>query len=83
MKGEYMMHRTQILLEPEQHKTLTEIARQEKRSLSDVIRQMVNNQITERKRMALTAAAQSLLTDYQTDSELTAFHSLDGDDFHA
>ncbi len=77
------MYRTQILLNPEQHKTLVEIAQQEKRSLSDVIRKMVDIQIAERKRMALTAAAQALLADYQTDSELTAFQSLDGDDFHA
>lgn len=77
------MYRTQILLDTEQHKTLVEIAHQEKRSLSDVIRKMVDKQIAERKRMALTAAAQALLADYQTDSELTAFQSLDGDDFHA
>ncbi len=77
------MYRTQILLDPEQHKTLVEIARQEKRSLSDVVRKMVDKQIAERKRMALIAAAQALLADYQTDSELTAFQSLDGDDFHA
>lgn len=77
------MHRTQILLEPEQHKILTEIAHQEKRSLSAVIREMVDKQIAERNRMALTVAAQALLADYQTDSELTAFQSLDGDDFHA
>jgi hypothetical protein len=77
------MHRTQILLEPEQHKILTEIARQEKRSLSDVIREMVDKQVAERKQMALAAAAQALLADYQADPELTAFHALDSDDFHA
>jgi predicted DNA-binding ribbon-helix-helix protein len=77
------MYRTQILLEPEQHKILTEIARQEKRSLSDILREMVDKQIAERKQMALAAAARALLVDYQTDQELTAFHALDGDDFHA
>ena len=77
------MYRTQILLEPEQHKALAEIARQEKRSLSDVIREMVDKQIAERKRMALVAAAQALLGDYQTDTELTAFQALAGEDFHA
>jgi predicted DNA-binding ribbon-helix-helix protein len=77
------MYRTQILLEPGQHKILTEIARQEKRSLSDVIREMVDKQIARRKQMALTVAAQALLADYQTDPELTAFQTLDGDDFHA
>lgn len=77
------MYRTQILLEPEQHKILTEIARQEKRSLSDILREMVDKQIAERKQMALAAAARALLIDYQTDQELTAFHLLDGDDVHA
>jgi predicted CopG family antitoxin len=77
------MYRTQILLEPEQHKVLAEIARQEKRSLSDVLREMVDKQLAERQRMALAAAAQALLADYQTDQELTAFHVLDGDEFHA
>ena len=77
------MYRTQILLEPEQHRILTEIARQEKRSLSDVIREMVDKQIAKRRQMALAAAAQALLADYQHDPELTAFQSLDGDDFHA
>lgn len=77
------MYRTQILLEPEQHKILTEIARQEKRSLSDVVREMVDSQIARRRQIALAAAAQTLLADYQADPELTAFQALDGDDFHA
>lgn len=77
------MYRTQILLEPEQHKTLLEIARQERRSLSDLIREMVDRQIAERKRLSLMVAAEKLLVDYQEDPELTAFQTLDGDDFHA
>ena len=31
----------------------------------------------------LAAAAQALLADYESDSELTAFTALDGEDFHA
>ncbi len=77
------MHRTQILLEPEQHKTLTEIARQEQRSLSDLIREMVDRLIVERKQESLAHAAQTLLADYETDPELTAFQVLNGEDFHA
>lgn len=77
------MHRTQILLQPEQYKILTEIARQERRSLSDLIREMVDKQVAERKQIALSAAAQALLTDYQTDPELTAFQGLNDHDFHA
>lgn len=77
------MYRTQILLEPEQHRILTEIAREEKRSLSDIIREMVDKLVAERRQQALTAAAQALLADYQTDADLTAFQALNGDDFHA
>lgn len=43
------MQRTQVLLEPEQHQALTEIARRENRSLSDVVREMVKNQLEERR----------------------------------
>jgi predicted DNA-binding protein len=38
-------HRTQILLEPEQHRILTERARREGRSLSDLVREMVDLQL--------------------------------------
>jgi len=34
-------------------------------------------------RKQLAIAAEALLTDYQTDEELTAFTALDGEDFHA
>ncbi|MFZ3071063.1 MAG: ribbon-helix-helix domain-containing protein [Anaerolineaceae bacterium] len=77
------MDRTQILLEPELHKKLKLIAHQEKRSLSDLIREMLEKQIVERQRFALVSAARALLADYQTDSELTAFTVLDGEDFNA
>ena len=77
------MQRTQISLEPEQHKALTEIARRERRSLAEVIRQMIDEQIQARQQRALEQAARALLADYQTDPELTAFSVLDGQDFHA
>ena len=77
------MVRTQILLEPEQHHLLTEIARQENRSLSDLIRELVDERIAESKAQALAAAAQQLLDDYRQDAALTVLTSLDGEDFHA
>jgi hypothetical protein len=77
------MERTQILLEPELHEKLKRIAKQEKRSLSDLTREMLSNQLALRQRKALAEAAQMLLIDYQTDPELTAFVSLDGDEFNA
>ncbi len=77
------MVRTQILLEPEQHQALAKIARREKRSLSDVVREMLDKQLVERKKQDLAIAAQALLADYQEDPELTAFTALDAEDFHA
>lgn len=78
-----MMYRAQILLEPEQHEALVEIARREGRSLSDVVRQMLREQLEEHNKLILQRAANELLADYQQDSELTAFSSLDHEDFHA
>ena len=77
------MYRTQILLEEEQHNALAEIARREKRSLSDVVREMLQKQLEERKKLDLAIAAQALLADYQGDPELTAFTALDAEDVHA
>jgi len=43
------LHRTQVLLEPLQHQELTRIAARENRSLSDLLREIVRNEL-ERKR---------------------------------
>ena len=43
-------HRTQILLEPEQHNALVEIAHQEERSISDLVRGIVSQYLKERAR---------------------------------
>ena len=42
--------RTQILLEPEQHNALVEIAHQEERSISDLVRGIVSQYLKERAR---------------------------------
>ena len=44
------MHRTQILLEPKQHRALSELARQEGRSVSDLVREFVQVQLEKRER---------------------------------
>ena len=46
------MYRTQILLEPEQHRALAEIARREERSVSDVVREMLREQLGQRQKKA-------------------------------
>ena len=77
------MHRTQIMLEQEQHKVLTEMAQSQNRSLSDLIREMLDDQLELNRQRRLADAAQALLADYETDPELTAFTAIDGDIFHA
>jgi Arc/MetJ-type ribon-helix-helix transcriptional regulator len=73
-------HRTQLLLDPDQHQDLAEIARRECRSMSDVVREMIDTQLAERKRRELALAAQALLADYSSDKELTAFTALDAEE---
>ncbi len=71
--------RTQILLEPSQRCQLAEIANLENRSLSEIVREMIDAQLAIRKRQDMVNAAQALLSDYQTDPELTAFTALNSE----
>ena len=75
--------RTQILLDSETRTQLDRIAQREERSLSEVVREMVREQLRLQRQKRMAAAAQALLGDYQTDEELTAFQALDGEDIHA
>jgi hypothetical protein len=43
------LHRTQILLEPEQHRALTELAKREGRTISEVVREMLGRELEARK----------------------------------
>lgn len=54
------LRRTQILLEPEQHEALREIAADENRSLSDVIREFLAAQLASRQRDAEAAQQRRL-----------------------
>ena len=46
------LYRTQILLEPEQHRALAEIAEREGRSVSDVVREMIRRQLEQKEQSA-------------------------------
>jgi predicted DNA-binding protein len=54
------LYRTQILLEPEQHKALTEIARQQGRSMSDVVREMITRQLQQQEQEIQAERLQAL-----------------------
>jgi hypothetical protein len=45
-------YRAQILLEPEQHRTLSELAQREGRSISDLVRESIQVYLAERDREA-------------------------------
>jgi hypothetical protein len=46
------LYRAQILLEPEQHQALAEIAQREGRSMSDLVREIVRQHLAERDQAA-------------------------------
>jgi uncharacterized protein with PIN domain len=77
------MHRAQIILEEEQHTALAEIARQENRSISEIVREMVRAGLLARQRQQIRRAVREIESDYRTDADLTSFTGLDGEDFHA
>lgn len=75
------LYRTQILLEKKQHETLSRIAEVEKRSLSEIVREMIDRELLYRQRRQMVLAARELQGDYSTDPDLTEFTALDGEDF--
>ena len=75
------LQRTQILLEKSQHKTLTLIAEEENRSISDIVREMIERELRFRQRRQMLLAARELQADYTTNPDLTEFTVLDADDF--
>jgi predicted DNA-binding ribbon-helix-helix protein len=77
------MERTQIMLEEEQKQILKKIAEQKNWSFSELVREMLDEQIEKHQKSKLVAAAQALQDDYKTDEDLTAFTALDGEDFLA
>jgi len=73
--------RAQIMLEKNQLNLLSQIAHQESRSLSDLVREMLARELLYRERRQIQQAARELQAEYKTNPELTAFTALDGDDF--
>ena len=75
------LYRTQILLEKSQHETLSQIAQEESRSLSEIVREMIDRELHYRQRRQMMLAARELQADYKTDPDLTEFSAIDVDDF--
>lgn len=49
---------------------------------SRLIRQELSQPVKDQRKQRLAAAAEALLRDYSSDGELTAFSSLDSEEFH-
>lgn len=72
------MYRAQIILGKPQHEMLARIAREEGKSISEIVRDLLELALRERRRSQMERAAQALLEDYRNDPELIAFTALDG-----
>jgi hypothetical protein len=75
------LYRAQILLEKSQHEILTQIAQEESRSLSEIVREMINRELRYRQRRQMMLAARELQSDYTTNPDLYEFNVIDGEDF--
>jgi hypothetical protein len=75
------LYRAQILLEKSQHETLTQIAQEESRSLSEIVREMIDRELRYRLRRQMMLSARELQADYNTNPDLNEFNTLDSDDF--
>lgn len=75
------LYRTQILLEKSQHETLTQIAQVESRSLSEIVREMIDRELKYRQRRQMMLAARELQADYDTNPDQNDFNAIDSDDF--
>jgi len=76
------MVRTQIMIEKEQHKALKKIAKREKRSISAIIREFLDEQLHLHEERQMPKAANLLKEDYVNDKELTIFSALVGNRGH-
>lgn len=75
------LYRAQILLEKSQHEILSQIAQEESRSLSEIVREMINRELRYRQRRQMMLAARELQSDYTTNPDLNESNVLDGEDF--
>ncbi|MHC1781375.1 MAG: hypothetical protein AB9891_01205 [Anaerolineaceae bacterium] len=73
--------RTQILLEKSQHTQLKEIAENQGKTFSELVREYLDAQLRLRNYEEIRRAAHLLREDYTGDADLTGMTALDGEDF--
>ncbi len=71
------LYRAQILLEPEQHRTLAELAEKEGRSISEIVREIVGQYLVEREQASqLQRELQALATLTQIRRQIEQKHGV-------
>jgi len=76
------MIRTQIILKEGQRRAIERLAKEQARSISEIVRSMIDAQLRLENERRMRKAADSLRDDYLYDPELTAFSAIEGDAFH-
>ena len=76
------MIRTQIILKEGQRRALEKLAQEQERSLSEVVRELLDAQLRVENERRLRDAARSLRDYYLKDPELTVYSAIEGDLFH-
>jgi len=76
------MIRTQIILKEGQRRALEKLAKEQERSVSEVVRELLDAQLRVENERRLRDAARSLRDDYLNDPELTVYSAIEGDLFH-
>ena len=76
------MIRTQIILKEGQRRALEKLAQEQERSVSEVVRELLDAQLRVENERRLRDAARSLRDDYLNDPELTAYSTIEGDLLH-
>ena len=76
------MIRTQIILKEGQRRAIEKLAQEQERSVSEVVRELLDAQLRVENERRLRDAARSLRDDYLNDPELTVYSAIEGDLFH-
>ena len=73
--------RVNIMLDEDQREFLAQLAEERRSSMSEILREIIDDVRKKKHAHKLAKAAEALLEDYRQDEELTAFSVLDDEDF--
>lgn len=71
------MQKVDIFLKPTERAALEQFAQDDGIAVSDVVRNLIRERISQERRLMMRAAAKRMAHAYQTDRDLTAFSDLD------